>query len=225
MFLLQTIHAHNDGNDLYLRPPQAAPANSALPGHVDGQRQLGPSAPDVPARPEYSPLSTNGQRRIQTRQLDEDDCGPGQCWASMYQMCLHITSQECKNPQPSKKPTVKPTPSPTQKPTFDIEITVHPVRVKLEGVQYGYKLTEDVRALIIRFATETIEADLEEPLELINVEFAGYFNGRHLSTKHRMRRLEDMSVPLKVTIKGPSNMSGECCMLLMVYILIALSRC
>ena len=114
------------------------------------------------------------------RQNTDDNtskCNPGQCWASMYQSCMYILlSKECSNPAPTCQPTERPSPSPTQKPTFAIEVTVHPVELTLEGIPKDYDLTEDVRALILRFASEIIVMYLEEPMEFISLEFGGYLD-------------------------------------------------
>lgn len=175
--------------------------------HHSHQRRLVP-IPSDKTRRQYAPLCPDGER-IDTRRIQE--CNGPQCFVEAYQACLHITSQECQNPQPTRLPTSRPTPKPSQRPTFGMETTVHPIKITLKNVPPGYELTEDVRALIIRFASETIEEHLAEPMQLIKVEFAGYFNDRRflLTTplRGRRRRLDDMSVPLRVTVRGPADMS------------------
>jgi len=96
---------------------------------------------------------------------------------------------------------------------------MHSIAIVLEGVAEDYTVTEDHRALIIRYASETIEELLEPPVTLVKVEYA--FDDRRLlastmlsskggtttTSNDRRRRLASVSVPLKVFVRGPTNFS------------------
>jgi len=111
--------------------------------------------------------------------------------------------------------------------------TVHPVQLMLRNVPPGYRHSAEVRSLILRFITKMLEERLENGLELIKVEYAGRLkklsrngnnnrnnNGgseklsqdgtrRKLQSRsyERQRRLEAVSIPLRVTVSGPADIS------------------
>jgi len=128
-------------------------------------------------------------------------------------------------------------PSPTARPTFPAVETVHPVKVMLRNVPSGYRPSAEVRSSILRFVSQVLEESLGEAgLELIKVAYEGRLasktnanrrtkNGlydvvgieprsdsdgdaRHLESNLRQRRrLESVSVPLRVTVSGPADIS------------------
>ena len=172
---------------------------------------------------------------------EERKCPGGQCWSELYWSCFHVLSQECRNP-PTGQPTRRVTNAPTMKPVFDVEIRDYPVSLTLEGVKRGYEITPEVRAMVIRFASEKIRLYLEEPLELVEVVFVhfveeeeddDYFRGRqleassnsssssytaqelddvgqqepHQDKQSHNRRLEDLKIPMRISVKGPTNVN------------------
>lgn len=175
--------------------------------------------PSDPLQKFHAPLCPDG-RRLDTRRLL--DCPGAQCFAEMYQMCMHITSQECfaqaRGDVPTGKPTERPTPSPTPKPTFGKEITVQPVKVIMKNVKEGYLLNQDVRALIMRSSAEILEKhlDAEGPIELIEVESGGFLDRRELmilddveSSRDRMLLNSEEALQLMEELMVSNDKGGD----------------
>mmetsp|Transcript_33297 Transcript_33297/g.71937 ORF Transcript_33297/g.71937 Transcript_33297/m.71937 type:complete len:261 (+) Transcript_33297:237-1019(+) len=119
--------------------------------------------PNDPTRRLHAPLCPDGHR-INIRQLE--NCPGGTCWVPNLDQCFHSTSRECNTPIA--------TPQPTRRPTFALVDTIHPVALVLKDVPEGYRPNAEVRSLILRFVTETLEGKLsEDGLELVKVEYAG----------------------------------------------------
>ena len=105
--------------------------------------------------------------------------------------------------------TAEPTGAPTRSPT-ETDVTTHPIRLTLRNVPSGYSPDEAERGLILEFATERLEAGLGDGLELIGVEYAGQFEGarrRSLGRSRGWRRLKTAVLPLRVTVRGPRDVS------------------
>jgi len=86
-------------------------------------------------------------------------------------------------------------------PTTD---TVHPIQLNLENIPSGYNLSRRDRAHIERFTKELLEKNLNDPLKLVEVAHAVNCNDRKL---HSSRRLGTTSLPLRVTVRGPTDVS------------------
>lgn len=192
--------------------------------------------PNDPTRRLHAPLCPDGHH-INIRLLE--NCPGGTCWVPNLDQCFHATSRECNTPIA--------TPQPSRRPTFGLADTVHPVALVLKDVPVGYRPNAEIRSLILRFVTETLEESLsEDGLELVMVEYAGRLppitdgsssggNGgifsnkdgnrvRKLSSRFylrrghpgqqqqrrrrmRQRRLDAVSIPLRVTVNGPTNIN------------------
>lgn len=148
------------------------------------------------------------QSEVARRSLQEELCDDSQCFAVVYQMCLHRTSQECKAQDngivPTGKPTERPTKEPTAKPVFAVVTSVHPVKVILENVAEGYKMTSDVRALIIRVCAEILEGNTSGPLEFVEALSGGFLSDRR-RREQKLQMNEEEAVALDVRVRGPQD--------------------
>lgn len=91
------------------------------------------------------------------------------------------------------------------------ESSLHPVRLKFANVKNGYSLSRDDRLSIIRFLTELVREDLEEPFILIDIADAVYDSSQGIISprfQHR-RRLDTLTLPVRITVDSPSDKSDD----------------
>jgi len=91
----------------------------------------------------------------------------------------------------------------------EMEVTEHPVQLTFQNVPTGYRLSAGNRASIIRYVKDLVDDNIDESFELIEVAYAGSDRNRNLISPmpHHTRRLDALSLPLRVTVKGPANES------------------
>jgi len=111
--------------------------------------------------------------------------------------------------------------SPTMSPSVNstsIE-TIHPVQMTFQNVPAGYRLpTEDVESLV-SFTTELLGDYVEDPYELIEVANARDGNENNPFSTLLSRQLSDATVPLRIVISGPSNVSEDTVQLYIIDVL------
>jgi len=147
----------------------------------------------------YAPLCPDG-RRIDIRELGR--CVGDSCYDEAIGFCTFVCHWN-GDPKPEQiipgTPTSRPTTSkPTSTPTSAPEVTEHHLLMDLSRLPRRYRMDEEVRAAIIRYLKGKISNDLEElgvGLELLDVVYPGRLDKR------------PHSLPLEVTVKGPSDVS------------------
>jgi len=92
----------------------------------------------------------------------------------------------------------------------EMEETAHPVRLNFENMPDGYRLSQYDQASIKRFVKELLDDNLDDSLELVSVADAASDRNRDrtrnlLSPSHR--RLDTISLPLNIAVKGPADKS------------------
>ncbi|KAL7526568.1 hypothetical protein ACHAXR_001546, partial [Thalassiosira sp. AJA248-18] len=116
--------------------------------------------------------------------------------------------------------TLAPSPKPTMKPVAPVPIdTIHPVQLTFENVPAGYRLSATNRKSIITFIEELLNDYLDDSFELLEVAYArsggetaerGHLPSSSSSSSLRPpRRLESVSLPLRIALRGPSNFSED----------------
>ena len=181
--------------------PEAPPTSTR--GHYDHNRLLVAIPGDSTFR-SYAPLCPDG-RHIDIRQLQS--CNAGSCWNPAYNSCTF----ECTWNQ--KVDTNPPTPQPTSEPTIRLEDTTHSVRLTFKNVPDDFRISDEVRATILRFVVTTLKETLGDGLTFVDAVFATksdtFANGgnpRNLRSAERTL-LYTLYLPLRVTVRGPSDVS------------------
>ncbi|KAL7549114.1 hypothetical protein ACHAWF_012384 [Thalassiosira exigua] len=168
---------------------------SSIPTNANWGHDLRLAVPSDPTRRSHAPLCPRTDPpRIDVRRLLR--CDPNQCFVQTYQSCLHITSFECKSR------TDQPTPGPTARPTSPSVKTVHPVELKLRGVPEGYHPSPEVRATVLKFASEVLREGLQDGLKFQRVEYAGRLKSYGRGAAYVA------PIALSVTVRGPADVSN-----------------
>ncbi|KAL7467817.1 hypothetical protein ACHAXS_008054 [Conticribra weissflogii] len=130
------------------------------------------------------------------------------------------TSATVSRPLQTSTPTPRPTRFPSLHPSFEIKETVHDARLKFTQVPDGFRISPDLRSIILRFISEILKNHLDERLELVEVSFvssATTFDNRNWrkldsrspSTKTITDRQLPYTVffPLRIVIKSTVDVS------------------
>eukprot|EP00571_Detonula_confervacea_P000160 CAMPEP_0172328612 /NCGR_PEP_ID=MMETSP1058-20130122/60441_1 /TAXON_ID=83371 /ORGANISM="Detonula confervacea, Strain CCMP 353" /LENGTH=1378 /DNA_ID=CAMNT_0013045733 /DNA_START=151 /DNA_END=4288 /DNA_ORIENTATION=- len=136
----------------------------------------------------YAPLCPDG-RRIDIRELAR--CVGDQCYDEDIGFCVYVCTWNTRTPPP--------TPAPTAKPTFQPEVTEHPLLISLRDLPEQYRMSQEIRAAIVRYMRDKLKYDLEEMglgMELIELSYPGRLPGN------------PHALPLNVKVKGPSDISS-----------------
>jgi len=122
-------------------------------------------------------------------------------------------------PPPTSVPTYRPTRPPSLRPSFGIKETAHAVRLKFTRVPDGFRISPELRSIILRFTSEILRKNLDERLELVEATFASSAttsnrNWRKLEfrspgTKQVLARQlpYTMSLPLRIVVKSNNEVS------------------
>eukprot|EP00571_Detonula_confervacea_P007518 CAMPEP_0172319030 /NCGR_PEP_ID=MMETSP1058-20130122/36577_1 /TAXON_ID=83371 /ORGANISM="Detonula confervacea, Strain CCMP 353" /LENGTH=698 /DNA_ID=CAMNT_0013033973 /DNA_START=1 /DNA_END=2097 /DNA_ORIENTATION=- len=154
------------------------------------QRGLLVAIPDDETRQSYAPLCDDG-RHIDIRKLQQ--CNAGSCYNEYIGQCTF----ECI--WTDVVAPVRRTTTPTRKPTMAMSQTDNHVLLRLQELAEQYRLSENIRASIIKFLKALIQEklgyDLEIDLEILEMEWPGRLPG------------EPHSLPIEITAMGPADVS------------------